>query len=93
MPEEAFKVHGFSQEFLSDKKTFEQVADEFLNFINWSTKLNFIYPNSPGGGGEEACAFFGFNNINVPKAVNAAYLPNFLIACFLSSSFLLILFI
>ena len=33
MPEDAFKVHGFSQEFLSDKKTFEQVADEFLNFI------------------------------------------------------------
>ncbi len=33
MPEEAFKVHGFSQEFLSDKETFEQVADEFLNFI------------------------------------------------------------
>ena len=33
MPEEAFKVHGFSQEFLSDKETFNQVADEFLNFI------------------------------------------------------------
>ena len=33
MPEEAFKVHGFSQEFLSDKETFDQVADEFLNFI------------------------------------------------------------
>ena len=33
MPEEAFKVHGFSQAFLSDKETFEQVADEFLNFI------------------------------------------------------------
>ena len=33
MPEEAFNVHGFSQEFLSDKKTFDQVADEFLNFI------------------------------------------------------------
>ena len=33
MPEEAFNVHGFSQEFLSDKETFEQVADEFLNFI------------------------------------------------------------
>ena len=33
MPEEAFKVHGFSQEFLSDKETFEQIADEFLNFI------------------------------------------------------------
>ena len=33
MPDEAFKVHGFSQEFLSDKETFEQIADEFLNFI------------------------------------------------------------
>ena len=33
IPEEAFKVHGFSQEFLTDKETFEQVAEEFLNFI------------------------------------------------------------
>ena len=33
MPEDAFKVHGFSQEFLSDKETFERVADEFLNFV------------------------------------------------------------
>ena len=33
MPEEAFKVHGFSKEFLSDKETFDQIADEFLNFI------------------------------------------------------------
>ena len=33
IPEEAFKIHGFSQEFLSDKETFDQIADEFLNFI------------------------------------------------------------
>ena len=33
IPDEAFKVHGFSQDFLSDKETFEQIADEFLNFI------------------------------------------------------------
>ena len=33
MPQEAFQVHGFSQEFLSDKETFDQVADEFLEFI------------------------------------------------------------
>ena len=33
MPEEAFKVHGFSQEFLTDKETFDQIADEFLSFI------------------------------------------------------------
>ena len=26
-------MHGFSEEFLSDKETFEQIADEFLNFI------------------------------------------------------------
>ena len=33
MPEEAFKVHGFSQEFLNDKETFDQIAEEFLDFI------------------------------------------------------------
>ena len=33
IPEEAFKIHGFSQKFLSDKETFDQIADEFLNFI------------------------------------------------------------
>ncbi len=33
VPNEAFKIHGFSQEFLSDKETFEKIADEFLDFI------------------------------------------------------------
>ena len=33
VPHEAFKVHGFSEEFLRDKETFEKIADEFLNFI------------------------------------------------------------
>ena len=33
MPAEAFRVHGFSREFLSDKETFDQIAEEFLNFI------------------------------------------------------------
>ena len=50
MPDEAFKVHGFSQDFLSDKETFKQIADEFLNFIkdkkiiihNASFDLNFL---------------------------------------------------
>lgn len=32
MPEGAFKVHGLSIEFLSDKPLFEQVADDFLQF-------------------------------------------------------------
>lgn len=33
MPNEAFKIHGFSQEFLNDKETFDLIADDFLNFI------------------------------------------------------------
>jgi len=31
---EAFKIHGYSEEFLSDKETFSQVAKEFIEFIN-----------------------------------------------------------
>ncbi len=33
MPNEAYKVHGFSDEFLKNKETFDKIADEFLNFI------------------------------------------------------------
>ena len=33
VPNEAFKVHGFSEDFLKDKEAFDQVADEFLSFI------------------------------------------------------------
>ena len=31
--ESALKVHGYTDEFLSDKKKFQDVADEFLDFI------------------------------------------------------------
>ncbi len=33
VPKEAFKIHGFSEEFLRTKETFDQIADEFLKFI------------------------------------------------------------
>ena len=33
VPDGAYKVHGFSTEFLKDKETFAKVADEFLDFI------------------------------------------------------------
>ena len=33
VPNEAFKVHGFSDDFLKDKEAFDQVADDFLSFI------------------------------------------------------------
>ena len=34
VPEEAFKIHGFTKEFLSNKETFDQIADDFLNFVD-----------------------------------------------------------
>jgi len=32
--EDAYKVHGYSDDFLSDKKTFSEIAESFLKFIN-----------------------------------------------------------
>ena len=31
--EKALEVHGYTDEFLSDKKKFKEIADDFLNFI------------------------------------------------------------
>ena len=31
--EEALKIHGYSDKFLSDKKIFSEIAEDFLNFI------------------------------------------------------------
>ena len=31
--EEAFKVHGYSDDFLSDKNKFDEIADDFIKFI------------------------------------------------------------
>ena len=48
--EKAFEVHGYSDQFLSNKKKFFEIADDFLNFIkdkkiiihNASFDLNFL---------------------------------------------------
>ena len=48
--DEAYKIHGHSNEFLSDKKTFSEISEVFLNFIkdknivihNASFDLSFI---------------------------------------------------
>ena len=37
MPEEAFRVHGISSEFLQDKPLFRKICKEFLDFIGTST--------------------------------------------------------
>ena len=34
VPEEAFKIHGFSNELLSTKEIFAEIAEEFLDFIS-----------------------------------------------------------
>tara|TARA_Y100000992_G_C21138303_1_gene430076 strand:+ start:38 stop:700 length:663 start_codon:yes stop_codon:yes gene_type:complete len=34
VPEEAFKIHGFSTNFLKDKPKFKEIADELIDFIN-----------------------------------------------------------
>ncbi len=34
MPEEAFNVHGLSEDFLSDKPLFGTIVDEFLTFVD-----------------------------------------------------------
>ena len=33
MPEAAFKVHGISEDFLADKPIFQDVAQDFVNFV------------------------------------------------------------
>ena len=50
VPEDAFKVHGFSSEFLNKKQIFSEIADEFLQFVegkkliihNANFDLNFL---------------------------------------------------
>jgi len=44
VPNEAFKIHGFSSDFLSNKETFDQIADDFLNFIK---EKRLIIHNAP----------------------------------------------
>ena len=39
MPDEAFRVHGLSTEFLADKPLFSAVVDEFLDFIGDATLI------------------------------------------------------
>ncbi|MDR1693742.1 MAG: DNA polymerase III subunit epsilon [Lactobacillaceae bacterium] len=39
MPEEAYKVHGLSEEFLRQHKKFNEIADEFLEFVGSDANL------------------------------------------------------
>ncbi len=37
VPQEAYRIHGISSEFLIDKPLFSNIADEFLSFIDGAT--------------------------------------------------------
>lgn len=39
MDEEVVRIHGLTEEFLSDKPTFEEIADDFLAFVGENTPL------------------------------------------------------
>jgi DNA polymerase-3 subunit epsilon len=57
MPEEAFRVHGLSDEFLKDKPLFSAVVDDFLAFIGDGT---LVIHNAPFD--------MGFLNAELQKA-------------------------
>ena len=42
--EEAYKVHGYSEKFLSNQKVFSEIAEDFLNFIK---NKKIIIHNAP----------------------------------------------
>jgi len=37
VPDQAFRIHGFSEKFLSSHETFDQIAEDFLKFIKGKT--------------------------------------------------------
>ena len=59
MPQEAFAVHGLSDDFLKDKPRFVDIMDEFLSFVgnskmvihNASFDMGFINAELKGAGG------------------------------------------
>lgn len=57
MPEEAFRVHGLSEEFLADKPVFAAVADDFREFVGDAT---LVIHNAPFD--------MGFLNAELEKA-------------------------
>ena len=46
VPEEAFKIHGFSEDFLKNKETFEKIADELLDFVRDKQIVHCSTPDS-----------------------------------------------
>ena len=45
--EDAYKIHGYSDDFLSDKKTFSEISEDFLNFIKKNKNKKLIILDIP----------------------------------------------
>ena len=43
--EDAFKIHGYSYERLKSENKFNQIADEFIEFINSSRNFSETWPD------------------------------------------------
>ena len=73
MPSEVQKVHGLSNEFLSDKPIFAEIADEFIDFIR---EAELIIHNAPFD--------IGFINCElsiIGKGTVADYCPSIIDTC------------
>ena len=75
MPEEAFRVHGLSSEFLADKPKFASIADELLEFMQ---SLRELSQNKPVG--FKLCIGHPWEWFGIAKAMlETRILPDFIV--------------
>ena len=67
--DKAFEVHGYSNEFLSDKKKFIEIADEFLEFIR-DKKIIIHNAEFDIGHLNNELAIIGKNKINKSNVID-----------------------
>lgn len=70
MPEEAFKVHGLSDEFLKDKPVFSAIAREFCSFIGEDPLVIHNAAFDIGFLNAELARLNGFPHIAMERAVD-----------------------
>ena len=74
--ESAFKVHGYSDKFLSNKPKFKDIVEEFLNFIN---KKKLIIHNSEFDLSHinNELSLLGYDKINNTNVVDTSEIAKF----------------
>lgn len=74
MPEEAFKVHGLSDDFLKDKPVFAAVAQEFCDFIGEDPLVIHNAQFDLGFLNAELARLAGFPHIAMERAIDTVRL-------------------